>query len=369
MTNTQDYEKIRRKKKLIKRKKIRMVINTIVAMLLITSIVLGGYYYRLYRIDEEMISAKNKEIEELNDRIANDTYSEEDIRSIMSDSENNAKQTMLTYIRNTFESGEGALTVLENLYPNNIIVPDSGVYRFFEIKNYRKSDNKENCFVYPVKNEENGSYEGRASYEDGEMRARLGVDVSKFQGTINWNRVKNDGIEYAYIRLGYRGYESGKIVNDSMYEVNIKKCNAVGLDCGVYFFTEAKTEEEAVEEAEFVLESLADYHIELPIVIDVEESANISKSRTKNLTKEQRTKNVIAFCDRIREAGYEAMIYGNLKSMMVMMDFEQLEDYDKWFAYYRYPIRFPYRYRIWQYSSTGSVDGIKGQADMNLMFY
>ena len=108
--------------------------------------------------------------------------------------------------------------------------------------------------------------------------------------------------------------------------------------------------------------------MDLPIVIDVEESAS-SDSRTKDLTKEERTKAVIAFCERIKEAGHDVMIYGNTKSFMVMMDNEKLEDYDKWFAYYKYPLRFPYKIRMWQYTSSGEVDGIKGGTDINIMFY
>ena len=107
----------------------------------------------------------------------------------------------------------------------------------------------------------------------------------------------------------------------------------------------------------------------MPIVLDVEESANPEKTRTKNVTKEQRTKNVIAFCERIKEAGYDVMIYGNLKSFMIMMDYEKLENYDKWFAYYRYPFHFPYKIKMWQYTSTEKINGIKGDVDVNIMFY
>ena len=128
-------------------------------------------------------------------------------------------------------------------------------------------------------------------------------------------------------------------------------------------------EEEAREEADFCIENLGEYSTALPIAIDVEESANLSKSRTKDLSMEQRTLNVIAFCERIREKGYEPIIYGNLKSLMIMMDISSLEDYDKWFAYYHYPLRFPYKIKMWQYSATRKVDGIEGDVDLNLMFY
>jgi hypothetical protein len=155
---------------------------------------------------------------------------------------------------------------------------------------------------------------------------------------------------------------------NKIIEYNIEKAKAAGLDVGVYFFTEAINEKEGIEEAEFVLENLGDYKVDLPIVIDVEESAS-SDSRTKDLTQEERTKIVLAFCNRIKEAGHEVMIYGNMKSMLIMMDIEELEGYDKWFAYYKYPMRFPYKMRMWQYTAKGEVDGIKGDVDMNIAFY
>ena len=176
-------------------------------------------------------------------------------------------------------------------------------------------------------------------------------------------------MEYAIIRLGYRGYESGKIVIDTKFEENIEGSLKAGLDTGVYFFTEALNEKEAIEEAEFVIENIKGYKINMPVVIDVEESANTEKTRTRDLTSEQRTRNVIAFCETIKKAGYDVMIYGNLKSFMIMMNFEELEEYDKWFAYYKYPFHFPYKIKMWQYTSSEKIDGIKGKVDVNLMFY
>ena len=142
------------------------------------------------------------------------------------------------------------------------------------------------------------------------------------------------------------------------------------MDAGVYFFTEAKSVAEGREEADFVIDLLEEYEatIQLPIVIDVEQSANPNKSRTKNLTPEERTDIVIAFCERVKDAGYEPMIYGNLKSHMRMTDIYKLEEYPKWCAYYRTPLRYPYKFDIWQYTATGSVNGVKGDCDINLMF-
>lgn len=280
-------------------------------------------------------------------------------------------QEMLDKMQEMMENGDGPLSLLQHFYPNHVVVSGDGRYFFFPILEHLEKNNFNlDNFSYPMENEDTGRYEGVAAYrnEDGSY-ARKGVDVSTFQGEIDWEKVRDDGIEYAIIRLGFRGYESGKIVLDARYEQNIEGALAAGLDTGVYFFTEALTEKEAIEEADFVIENLEGYEINMPVVIDVEESADPQATRTKNLTPEQRTKNVIAFCNRVKDAGYDVMIYGNLNSFMRMMDIEQLEGYDKWFAYYRYPFHFPYKVKMWQYASWEKVDGISGGADVNLMFY
>lgn len=282
-----------------------------------------------------------------------------------------AKQEFLDKLKSLIESGEGILSILQKFYPDYVIAISNGGYHFFPISDTLEKNNFDlEKFTYPVYNEETKEWEGTATYMAGtEKEAKKGIDVSTFQGDIDWKKVKNDGIEFAIIRLGFRGYESGKIVLDSKFEDNIEGSLKAGLDTGVYFFTEALDEEEAIEEADFVIENLEDYKINMPVVIDVEESANTEKTRTRDLTADQRTKNVIAFCERIKDAGYDVMIYGNLKSFMIMMNIEELEEYDKWFAYYKYPFHFPYKIKMWQYTAYERIDGIDGKADVNLMFY
>lgn len=382
MTEEQRLAKRRRQKRAQRRRTIRTIILVI---LLITAMLVAGIFGFLYQKEKGNAAAAREEANQAKQEAdsANESY-----QNLLSDLENNGYITIgeanvmveeaveensedyLSKIRGYMESGDGTLTMLENLFTDMIVVPDTGKYSFFDIDDsLNKSVVDLNKLICPTLNEETNQYEGDVEYEDSDVTLHIGVDVSKFQGDVDWEKVKNDNIEYAYIRLGYRGYESGKIVVDDKYEDNIKACNDASIDCGVYFFTEAKTREEGIEEAEFVLENLSDYHVELPIVIDVEQSANTGKSRTKNLTKEERTEAVIGFCERIKEAGYTPMIYGNLKSMMIMLEYDKLEEYDKWFAYYHYPLRFPYKIKMWQYSSTGNVDGIKGDADLNVMFY
>ena len=346
----------------------------ILSLLLITSVTVGSLYAYLYYaekrdLEKAILDAEQatEDYEELLSELENDGYIPKDeVDEMIS----NNTVSIKDMIRSSLENGDGVRMMLENLYDDMIVVPNYGRYNFFNIDSTLKaSEIDKSKLIYPVKNEETGKYEGEALYDDGNVKAKKVIDVSKFQGDIDWQRVKDDGVEAAYIRLGYRGYSSGEIVVDEKYEDNISACNEFGIDCGVYFFTEAVNEEEAREEADFCIENLGEYSTALPIAIDVEESANLSKSRTKDLSKEQRTLNVIAFCERIREKGYEPIIYGNLKSLMIMMDISSLEDYDKWFAYYHYPLRFPYKIKMWQYSATRKVDGIEGDVDLNLMFY
>ncbi len=377
-----EEQKIIRRRKAKKAKQRRTVFTVVLIICLFTAIGATSYFYFLYQNTLKQLDAEKAEYESLKEEMDSGSYiTVEEAETLLNDAVDTAVEDVMKdadkrisddyreRIRAFMEEGE-TLSMLEDIYSDMIVVPDTGRYVFFDIdESLQLSEVDYDAIEYPVENEDTGRYEGEATYSKGDVTAKKGIDVSKFQGDIDWNKVKNDGVEFAFIRLGYRGYESGKIVTDEKYEDNITGCNDAGIDCGVYFFTEALNEEEGREEADYVLELLDGHHVELPIVLDVEQSANTAKTRTKNLSQEDRTKVVIAFCERIKEAGYTPMIYGNLKSMMIMLDFAQLEEYEKWFAYYHYPLRFPYKHRIWQYSANGEVDGIKGSADMNLMFY
>jgi len=367
-----DFNRERRKR----RKQKQALIYGIFLMIILICIGSSAFLLFSYKQEKQKAVTAMQQIEELEKKEEvednrDDLYTQSQLEERINEEVSREKQEMLDTMQTMMENGDGPLSLLQHFYPEDVVVSGNGRYYFFPILDSLEKNNfvLEN-FSYPVKNEETNEWEGEAAYKTEEgISAKKGIDVSTFQGNIDWEKVKNDGIEYTIIRLGFRGYESGKIVLDSKYEQNIEGALAAGLDTGVYFFTEALTEAEAIEEADFVLENLEGYKINMPVVIDVEESAAPDKTRTKDLTAEQRTKNVIAFCNRIKDAGYEVMIYGNLKSFMLMMDIEQLEGYDKWFAYYRYPFHFPYKIKMWQYASWEKIEGIKGGTDVNLMFY
>lgn len=203
--------------------------------------------------------------------------------------------------------------------------------------------------------------------ENGTTLTSFGIDVSKYQGQIDWKKVKDDGVKYAFIRLGFRGYgEEGTIVLDECFKDNAREAAKHGIKTGVYFFTQAVTTEEAVEEANFVLKHIKDYDISYPVVFDTE---SISKSaRAENLDAKERTEIAKAFCDTIAEAGYTPMIYASLVWYVTELDLAQLTDYKKWYAGYELEPGFPYEFDIWQYSSKGHVNGISTDVDVNMSF-
>ncbi len=208
----------------------------------------------------------------------------------------------------------------------------------------------------------------KLSYSDDTYTSRLGVDVSYYQGEIDWEKVKADGYEFAFIRLGYRGYgEEGTLNLDERFHENIRNAREAGLDVGVYFFAQAVNEEEAVEEAEFVLDALEGYELQMPVVYDPESVAD-EEARTNDVTGEQFTRNTDAFCRRISEAGYESMIYCNMMWEAFELDLEQLSDYPVWYADYQSFPQTPYHFEMWQYTEQGTVAGISTAADINIQF-
>lgn len=289
-------------------------------------------------------------------------YTEEELNTLIAEKEDGAIDELLGYIRSAMQDGKSTVEILRELYPELTVLAADGKYHFFEpneslAPNLYANDN--------FKVDENGIVE----YNGGIVTSKKGIDVSKFQGNIDWSKVKEDGVEYAFIRVGYRGYgSSGKLVTDETFEDNIKGATSNGVDVGVYFFSQAINEEEAIEEANYVLEAIKGYDVTYPVVIDIEEVTD-SDARTADMTQEQWTKNCIAFCETIKAAGYTPMIYGNLKTFFIMLDMTQLEAYDKWFAYYDTPVYFPYEFTIWQYTDEGKVDGISVDVDLNVGFY
>jgi len=206
----------------------------------------------------------------------------------------------------------------------------------------------------------------RVGYAGAQHDVLHGVDVSDHNGEIDWKAVQADGIDFAILRLGYRGYGNGAIVKDERFFENAEALEKLSMDYGVYFFSQAISVEEAVEEAEFVLQQLHGHSPSLPIYFDwelVSESA-----RTAGMDPELLTQCALAFCQTIENAGFEAGIYFNQEFGYRYFNLITLKDYDFWLAEYAEAPSFYYHFHQWQYSCTGTVAGIPTAADLNLRF-
>ena len=192
----------------------------------------------------------------------------------------------------------------------------------------------------------------------------MGIDVSKWNGTIDWNAVKNSGVSYVIIRVGYRGSSQGALIEDPKFKTNIKGATAAGIKVGVYFFTQAVDEVEAVQEASMVLDRISGYKISYPVFLDVEGSGG----RGDAIDSATRTAVCKAFCNTIKNAGYTPGIYANKTWLSSKMDAGALSGYKIWLAQYAKTPTYTGRYDLWQYRSNGKVSGISGNVDLNLSY-
>jgi GH25 family lysozyme M1 (1,4-beta-N-acetylmuramidase) len=197
-------------------------------------------------------------------------------------------------------------------------------------------------------------------------RTKAGIDVSKWNGDIDWDKAANAGVEFAIIRAGYRGSVTGSLVQDIYFDANMKGAAASGVQVGVYFFTQATNEVEAVEEASAVLSWVREYNLTYPIFIDTEGAGG--NGRADGLDADARTLVCEAFCRTIENAGYQAGVYASRNWYNNNLQTQKLENYYIWLAEYRSVPLYQGYYRMWQYSSKGSIDGIKGNVDMNIMY-
>lgn len=208
--------------------------------------------------------------------------------------------------------------------------------------------------------EENGFI--RCSAVDG----RIGVDVSAHQGEIDWQAVRQAGVEFAMIRVGYRGYDQGGTYVDEYFEANITGALEAGLEVGVYFYSQAISVEEALEEAELVLDEIQDYPLTYPVVFDWECIGEAA--RTWDVDSRTVTDCTMAFCNAVEQAGYIPGFYFNQSMSHTTFRLRELQDYDFWLAQYNDAMTFRYDVALWQYTNEGTVPGITGSVDLNLSF-
>lgn len=201
--------------------------------------------------------------------------------------------------------------------------------------------------------------------ETGTYISTLGIDLSYYQGDVYWENVAASGVDFAMIRAGYRGYATGELMQDTRFLEYIQGASNAGLDIGIYFFSQAINEQEAIEEANYVLSMISEYDITYPIAFDWE-YITTDEARTDDLPREQLTNAAIAFCETIKNAGYTPIIYGNAATLIFRFDLSLLGEYDFWLAQYYDAPQFYYDFKMWQYTSSGIVDGISNYVDMNV---
>ena len=228
-------------------------------------------------------------------------------------------------------------------------------------QDWERNDYDKTAFVYDG--------DDRMTYIGEGYEYRLGVDVYEAYSIIDWEAVKADGYDFAFIRIGYRGYVNPSIERDGMVLDNLLGAIRAGLDVGVYFFSQAISEEEAIEEAEYAIDILesngftAD-DLKLGIAFDPESILD-EDARTDDVTGEQFTANAVAFCNTVKEAGYLPVVYSNMIWESEKLDLGELEEYTIWYADYEEQPQSPYQFEIWQYGH-GESDGIEGKVDVNI---
>ena len=336
----------------------RFNMGSVILMLLgvITLILLAVYLVMLFRSND------SKNAEEASGIVQN-TFTQQQVDALLADAVAEAKSDeaarILSGIKQNLSQGMAVARALRPFYEDEVVVATGGKIRFFPIQDGIRKNN------YSVDNlmvSDNGQLQYK---EKDQVITQKGIDVSHHQGEIDWKLVAEDGVEFAFIRVGLRGYGTGKVVVDEQFENNIKGALSNGIKVGVYFYSQSINEAEVLEEAQLVLEQIAPYKVTGPVVYDAEK---VEDSRTSSLSMEERTAMAVTFCEKVKEAGYRPMVYLNLDTAFSMLDLTKLEDYDKWLAHYGTDMYYPYAYNIWQYTEKGTVNGISTAVDLNISF-
>ena len=338
--------------------------------ILVGSIIVFLLALTLFGVTVIKYLSDKKEKAEEEEAVLEVTYTQAEVDSMISEAVTKAQNETAEYVKEDYlqtlheatSTESGTWNLLREYFPDQVVFTEGNRFTYIDVdKNLQLNTLDNNFFL-------TDEITGYRYYTDaeGNKTSYMGIDVSTFQGEIDWKTVKESGIDFAIIRCGIRGYGTAKLVEDSRFADNIKGASEAGVQVGVYFFTQAINKEEAVEEAEFVLSLLEEYDVKGPVVIDTEFVDN--EARADKLSVDEMTDVVVAFCDRIAQAGREPMIYTGLKYYIRRLDMSRLEPYAKWFAYYNTPLYFPYKLDMWQYSKSGRVPGISTEVDLDILF-
>lgn len=205
--------------------------------------------------------------------------------------------------------------------------------------------------------------------DNGKKISRVGVDISKHNGQVNFNSIKAAGVDFVMLRIGARGYSTGQLSLDDNFVENMEAAIEAGLDIGIYFYSQAISQDEVMQEANFVIQNLEPYraHITYPVAFDMENVAN-DKARIDGLSRDDKTAIAATFLGGMQTAGYIPMVYGNKEWLIKNIDLAKLQDYDVWLAQEQDIPDYPYQFAMWQYTTTGVLNGVTGDASLNLCF-
>ena len=240
------------------------------------------------------------------------------------------------------------------------IEDDNGKKTYYEIiKDVPRNDyNLENNLI---------NENGLLTYKDSKRESVKGVDLSKYNGTVDFTKLKEAGVGFAMLRLASRGYGSGKISLDEKFVEYAQNAQVAGIQIGAYFYSQAVNENEAVEEANYIVGAISGFNVKYPVAIDIERVSG-DEARTDKLTNKERTSIVKMFCDTVKGYGYKPIIYASSEMLVGGLDLEELQDYDVWLADEKIPTEYPYRFGMWQYNTKGHIDGITGDIDLDISF-
>ena len=208
---------------------------------------------------------------------------------------------------------------------------------------------------------------GMLTYKESKRESVKGVDLSKYNGTVDFTKLKDAGVGFAMLRLGSRGYGSGKISLDEKFVEYAQNAQVAGIPIGAYIYSQAVNEVEAVEEANYIVGAISGFNVKYPVAIDIERVSG-DEARTDKLTNSERTAIVKKFCETVKGYGYKPVIYASAEMLVGGLDIEELQDYDVWLADEKIPTEYPYRFGMWQYNTKGHIDGITGDIDLDISF-
>ena len=287
-------------------------------------------------------------------------YTDSQIEKIRYGAAQAERNRLLLEIQSSFESGNSTISMLRNLFPGDLVVMWEGRYYFYPVdRNLQTNPFSETDFAQG----ENGGMDDIG--ENAGVSVNRGIDVSSLNGEIDWPKVAEEQIAFAMIRAAVRNAD-GELVQDERFQENMSGAKSVGLRIGCYVDLDADSEKAAEEIADFVLSNLSMSQQEMGAPVAVRVQIPDHTSSLSGQTREEWTQGVRAFCAKIKKAGYEPVICANTAAFHMLLNMAELEEYDKWIADYGDYLYFPYKFRCWQYSLKGTVNGIEGDVALDL---